>query len=190
MSTNRAMAFVDGENITMRYQAMLTGKSIPLLNNICIPDVLAWNPSALSVFPFLEIIRATYYTYAVGTDEQLSQWATQIKGINYTYRSDKGSFTYAGYLYPKVFKKIQKSAKRKGVDISITVDSLTHAHNNDIDIVILMTGDGDYKPLIEEIMRRGKRVYLAAFSDGLNPILPNLVDSFFCLDQKCFEQSK
>jgi uncharacterized LabA/DUF88 family protein len=182
------MAFIDGENITLRYQAMLTKDKEPHTSNVCVPDVLAWNPTALNAFPFLELIRATYYTYAVGSDEQIEQWKTTIRSIPYTYRSDKGSFTYSGSMYPKVFKKPQRTAKRKGVDISITVDTLTHVYNNDIDIVVLMTGDGDYKPLIEAIMRRGKRVYLAALSDGLNPILPNLVDLFYCLDSRFFKQ--
>jgi uncharacterized LabA/DUF88 family protein len=188
MSTNRAMAFIDGENLTMRYQAMLTKDNKPHANNISVPDVLAWNREALNAFPFLEMIRATYYTYAVGSDEQLELWKNQIRGFSYSYHSDKGSFSYSGSMYPKIFKKPQRTAKRKGVDISITVDALTHVYNNDIDIVVLMTGDGDYKPLIEAIMRRGKRVYLAALSDGLNPILPNLVDLFYCLDSRFFEQ--
>jgi uncharacterized LabA/DUF88 family protein len=56
------------------------------------------------------------------------------------------------------------------------VDSLTLAFNNGIDIAFLITGDGDYVPLIEALMRAGKRVYLAALSDGLNSRLPNIVN--------------
>jgi len=180
------MAFIDGENLTMRYQAMLTKGNVPLVDTVSVTDVLAWNPKAINAFSFVELLRATYYTYAVGTDEQIEKWKTEIRKFPYKYRSE--SFRYEGSMYPKIFKKPQRTAKRKGVDISIAVDALNHVYNNDVDLVILMTGDGDYKPLIEEIMRRGKRVYLAALSDGLNPILPNLVDLFHSLDSLFFKQ--
>jgi len=98
MSTNRAMAFIDGENLTMRYQAMLAKNNNPIADNIVVPDVLAWNPRGLTIFPYIELLRATYYTYAVGSDEQIDEWKTKIRGISYTYRSDRGSFTYSGSM--------------------------------------------------------------------------------------------
>lgn len=44
-----------------------------------------------------------------------------------------------------------------------------------------------YKPLIEEIIRSGKQIYLGALSEGLNADLPNIVDKFFDLDNVFFE---
>jgi uncharacterized LabA/DUF88 family protein len=52
--------------------------------------------------------------------------------------------------------------------------------------VYLVTGAGDYIPLIEEVMRNGKQVYLAALSEGLNKALPNSVDKFYNLDDAFF----
>lgn len=45
------------------------------------------------------------------------------------------------------------------------------------------SADGDYLPLIQEIMRQGKQVNLGAFSSGLNPQLPVAVDNFYDLDE-------
>jgi uncharacterized LabA/DUF88 family protein len=180
------MVFIDGENLTMRYQKMLEEGLTPNKNNIHQKDVYAWNPSVISVIPFLEVLRATYYTYAVGSDEKLQQWANELKQSQYTYRGDKSDFAIGGFLNPRIFKKPQQQAKRKGVDISIAVDSLTLAQNNSLDVVFLVTGDVDYLPLIEAIMKMGKRVYLAALSSGLSDKLPNVVDRFECLDERFF----
>jgi len=51
-----------------------------------------------------------------------------------------------------------------------------------IDLVYLASGDGDYLPLVSEVMRHGKQVYVAAFSSGLNAELTHSVDEFFNLD--------
>jgi uncharacterized LabA/DUF88 family protein len=51
----------------------------------------------------------------------------------------------------------------------------------------LVTGDGDFLPIIKEAIRHGKQVYLAAFSTGLNKKLLNHVDHFIDLDKVYFE---
>lgn len=181
----RMMVFIDGENITMRYQAMLEKGYIPEESVVHLKDTFVWHPAALRVHYF-DIIRTTYYTYVVGTDEYLKQVSDQLKQIRYQCRPTTQSITDTNYIYPKIFKKNRQAAKRKGVDISITVDALTHTFGNSIDVAYLMTGDGDYIPLIDEIIRNGKKVFLAAFSDGLNPILPNAVDTFYSLDDIFF----
>ncbi|MEK0338540.1 MAG: NYN domain-containing protein, partial [Nitrosopumilus sp.] len=78
------------------------------------------------------------------------------------------------------------SAKSKGVDIQMTVDILSNVYKNNIDTVYLVSGDGDYKPVIDEVIRNGKHIYLAAFSDGLNPNLRHSVDKFIDLDKIYF----
>ena len=47
---------------------------------------------------------------------------------------------------------------------------------------LLMSGDGDYEPLIEEVLRNGVQVFLSAFSHGLNPRLRDIVDVMYELD--------
>jgi uncharacterized LabA/DUF88 family protein len=180
------MAFIDGENLTMRYQAMLEAGHKPRADNTHIQDIFVWQPKIIAEAVNLAILRVTYYTYAVGDDIQIKDWCDQIRQVRYGFRETRGDWSGTGYIYPRIFKKNKKSAKRKGVDISITVDALGHTFRDSVDIVYLVTGDGDYLPLIEEIMRNGKQVYLAALSNGLNPNLPNSVDKFFNLDKVYF----
>ncbi|MEK6288067.1 MAG: NYN domain-containing protein [Acidobacteriota bacterium] len=152
-----------------------------------IPDIFVWHRETIVERVRVEIIRATYYSYAVGTDQQFQEWSNQIKTNAYDFVGAQGQYVGGGFLYPRLFKKLNREAKRKGVDISIAVDALTHTHHDSIDVAYLISGDGDYKPLIEEIIRSGKQVYLGALSEGLNPHLPNLVDKFFNLDTVYFE---
>lgn len=91
-------------------------------------------------------------------------------------------------LYPKVFHKNKKERKSKGVDIQMTIDILTHVFQNNLDVVYLVSGDGDYKPIIEECIRYGKQVYIAAFSSGLNKSLKNIADVFIDLDPVYFNK--
>jgi uncharacterized LabA/DUF88 family protein len=91
---------------------------------------------------------------------------------------------------PRVFKKESKSKKNKLVDISVTIDALRHSYHRHVDAIWLFSGDGDYLPLIKEIMRNGTQVWLGAFSDGLNPALPRAVDRFIVLDSWFFLAQK
>ena len=45
----------------------------------------------------------------------------------------------------------------------MTVDILSQIYLDNIDTVYLIAGDGDYLPIISEVIRMGKQVYLAAF---------------------------
>jgi len=56
-----------------------------------------------------------------------------------------------------------------------------------VDALYLLSGDGDFVPLIREVMRRGKQVYVMALSDGLNPELQVTADGFELLDSKIFQ---
>jgi uncharacterized LabA/DUF88 family protein len=51
---------------------------------------------------------------------------------------------------------------------------------------MLLAGDGDYIPLIEEVKRSGKLCYISAFSSGLNKKLIDISDKFYCLDHTMF----
>lgn len=81
-----------------------------------------------------------------------------------------------------MFWKSAQSRSGKGVDIRLCVDVLTHVYRRNTDAILLMSGDGDYEPLVEEVLRSGVQVYLSAFSSGFNPRLRNIVDAYYELD--------
>jgi uncharacterized LabA/DUF88 family protein len=135
---------------------------------------------------FMNIIRISYYQVVVGDDDYVTQTKEYISNIRYNYETDVEEDTsWSGCLVPRVFKK-GKGAKTKSVDINLTVDVLRQAANGNVDVLLLLSGDGDYLPLVEEASRSGKQVWVAAFSSGFNVNLKYAADEYFCLDDYFF----
>ncbi len=53
--------------------------------------------------------------------------------------------------------------KQKGVDIKMALDVLDSAHDDRFDVAVLVTGDGDFVPLVHKITSLGKQALLAHF---------------------------
>lgn len=114
----------------------------------------------------------------VGSHENVDKASDIIGAVQY----GKSGFR----ITPHVFKKPAQCNKTKIVDISLTIDALRHAYHDHIDELYLFSGDADYVPLVKEVMRQGKRVVVAALSDGLSPHLRRCGDKFIDLDLWCF----
>ena len=194
-SLGRMMVFVDGENLVQRFQAMVSeGRELREDAKIAHEkDIYVWAPH-LSVKPGLNlVIRANYYTYAFGDNERIQQIKDEIKALQSGQYSDPRIQWVGGAplnsLYPVVFKK-ERGKKAKGVDIQLTVDILSNVYKDNVDSIYLISGDGDYKPVIEEAIRHGKHVYVAALSSGLNQELKYIADKFIDLDPYYFKPSE
>jgi uncharacterized LabA/DUF88 family protein len=184
----RMMAFIDGENIVARYQETLRAGKVPDERVAYKRDVFAWHPAAIWC-GYNVVERATFYTYQVGSEEVLQTTATEIQALQFDqFRSHLQTMSnrLVQQLHPRVFRKVKGGRAPKGVDIQLTIDVLTHAYQDNLDTVFLVTGDGDFEPLIAECQRRGKKVWVAAFSNGLNPRLKIVADSFIDLDHVFF----
>ena len=175
---DRIMMFIDGENLVFRYQAMLNKGWVSNKRVEHIPDVFVWNRTMPDMRNY-KFLRAAYYTYAVGDENRIEEIRAQIRSAR--FRAPQSNLPE--FLTPVVFHKKRQQAQNKGVDIQLTVDMLSQVYNNTVDAVFLISGDGDYKPLIEEIKRRGKTVYIGALSNGLNKELPYLADMFIDIDR-------
>ena len=64
-------------------------------------------------------------------------------------------------IEPK-YLPVSQQEKEKGTDIAMAVDALQVGLDGKIDIAILVTGDGDFVPLVRALNKQGIRV-LAAF---------------------------
>jgi uncharacterized LabA/DUF88 family protein len=56
------------------------------------------------------------------------------------------------------------SEQEKGVDVALAVDALQVGLKNQIDIAVLVTGDGDFVPLVRALNKNGVRVLVAYFT--------------------------
>ena len=189
MALVRSILLVDGENLVMRYQAMLkkTGRK-PKANVLHKVDTYVWTSDfGQTKIIRTDLVRINYYTSMVGDDDAVSAVKEELSKIIYT---GIGDFYGSCQLYPRVFKKLKQSTKSRLVDINIVIDAMRHAYSDDVDVVYVFSGDGDFVNLVEDIARSGKRVCVAAFSSGLERRLVTSVDRFVLLDDFFFESAE
>jgi NYN domain-containing protein len=181
------MLFVDGENFTIRAQEVAQRADLKLdLPKYHERDVFVWVPAWGPLVQFyaghiyLPIqttgIRAYYYTSVVGDDDRVTNVRESLRALQFD---------------PRVFKRESGSRRSKGVDITLTKDMLSHAFPGNFDAALLVAGDGDYVPLVEEVKRLGKRVYILFFGgekSGLNRELRLAADGFFDISEPFVEQ--
>jgi uncharacterized LabA/DUF88 family protein len=189
MSIPKTFVFVDGENLVMRYQAMVATGANPKKQVVHIPDVFVWHPRA-TTWTCMDIQRVTYYTSATGDQKTISELQSKIASVNYKFSHDADGAVPEGsaQLVPRIFHKSSKSRKTRNVDINIVIDFMRTAHLNNAELLLLLSGDGDYLPLIDEVMRLGKPVWMCAFSSGFNENLRSSVDLFESLDDIFFRK--
>ncbi len=176
-----AIAFIDGENLLFRYQAMLADGRRPRPEVTHRPNAFVWSSRIFSYTSF-EFLRATYYTAVVGDDSYVLDLASAIQSTTFAKNGGRGA------LHASVFKKDARSQKTRSVDINITIDALRHTHRDHADEFFVVTGDGDFVPLVETVMREGKYVHVLALSSGLSPRLQTVGDNFWLLDEHFFEE--
>ncbi len=180
MALVRSILFVDGENLPMRYQALVASGRTPRPSVKHCPNVYVWT-SDLGHRDVIDtdLIHINYYTSMVGDDHAVAKVRDEISALRYSAIGDLYGLCQ---LYPRVYKKPKKSTKSRLVDINITIDVMRHSYANAVDVVYLFSGDGDFVNLVEEVTRSGKKVCLAAFSSGLESRLVSSVDRFVLLD--------
>ena len=107
----RLMIFADGENLVLRYQSMVAKRWSPREDEVChIKDVLVWHPSFSQLVRMDEVIRATYYTYVVGSEERVKDVRNTIRSLEF---SGHRNSPLPRNLTPMVFKKNKRSAKAR-----------------------------------------------------------------------------
>jgi uncharacterized LabA/DUF88 family protein len=108
------------------------------------------------------LVRAFYYT-AVIEDQEYSSIRPLIDWLGYN-----------GYtVVTKATKEfIDASGRRKvkgSMDIELAVDAMEHAEH--IDQMVLFSGDGDFRSLVEAMQRRGVRVTVISTTSSQPPMI-------------------
>jgi len=71
----------------------------------------------------------------------------------------------------------------KGDDINLATDMLSFAYENVYDTAILVSGDGDFVPVIKKVQKLGKKVENAYFSVSRSDFLRSVCNSSVMLDE-------
>jgi uncharacterized LabA/DUF88 family protein len=108
------------------------------------------------------LLRASYYT-AVIEDQEFSSIRPLIDWLDYN------GFT----VVTKATKEfIDASGRRKvkgNMDIELAVDAMELAEH--VDQIVLFSGDGDFRPLVEAVQRRGVRVTVVSTISSQPPMI-------------------
>jgi uncharacterized LabA/DUF88 family protein len=107
------------------------------------------------------VLRAIYYTSFMETaDDQTNTMRPLLDWLDY-------------HGYQIVLKKSKEYTDRAGrtkikgsTEIDLTVDCMEYSKH--VDHLVLFTGNGDYKPLIEALQRSGKKVTVVSSLDDQN----------------------
>lgn len=172
------MVFVDGENLACAARDLASGGFLPELREgpLYRRDTFVW---ALKRDPTTVLraghnlnlqrraVRANFYTFVQGSWEEADSVSVQLHNLGFT----------------PVVKAKGRGKKAKGVDIQLTTDLLVQAFLDNYDVAVVVTGDADFIPVIEEVKRLGKQVIVAFFADTprLNPKLRAQSDTFLDL---------
>ncbi len=83
----------------------------------------------------------------------------------------------SGYIVKASFDKIASSgAIEKKVDIKIAIDIVSLAYEDAYDTAVLVSGDGDFVPIIKKIIELKKNVEIWAFKYSLANAIKKLLD--------------
>ncbi|MFX0019511.1 MAG: NYN domain-containing protein [Promethearchaeota archaeon] len=83
----------------------------------------------------------------------------------------------SGYVIKASFDKISfNDAIEKKIDIKIAIDIVSLAYENAYDTAVLVSGDGDFVPVVKKIKKLNKKVELWAFRYSLANTLKGEVE--------------
>jgi uncharacterized LabA/DUF88 family protein len=166
----RAMIFVDGENLAIRYGCALKQRNeSPRPEIHWVPDIFVWSTALdLPACNTPAVMRKYYYTAVQGDQLKVTDVEGQLKNL--------------GMETPRVFKKDKRKGSKR-VDITLTTDMLLHATRKHYQVAVLVAGDEDYVPLVRAVQGEGARVYVWFLKDGLSDALYMAADYYVNLDE-------
>jgi uncharacterized LabA/DUF88 family protein len=118
-----------------------------------------------------ELVRAS--AYAPITDDPQAKLESQRfvqHFVGHPYR-----------IITKPLKRFADGSMKANFDIELAIDILTMSDR--LDVVVLMSGDGDFRRLVELISSRGVRVEVVAFSETASSELKSVADLYVDVGQ-------
>ncbi len=114
-----------------------------------------------------------------------------IRAIGYVIRTESGEEKSFFEALEKIgielkIKDLQIFAggmKKGDWDVGLSIDAVRLA-DSAIDAIVLVTGDGDFVPLVEYLKGKGRQVEVMAFGKSTSSKLKDVCDDFFDLGEK------
>lgn len=173
-SRERVQIFIDGSNF---YHG---------LKNECGKTTLDYLQFSKLLAHGRKLIRLNYYTSTVDSTRDSAKAMGQQRFLDALRHVPYITIKHRPLNYRKGIPF------EKSVDILMATDMLTGALRDCYDTAILVSGDGDFVPVLDEIKRAGKQVENATFCSTRSDALINASDLFIELTEdglrKCFRK--
>jgi uncharacterized LabA/DUF88 family protein len=165
-----AIMFIDGTNLTKAYQKYEEWK-------VDMERLIVELPKALR----LNLVQARYYTSTsdpLWYRERNSEaefphdfyFVRMLKRLGYEIRMP-------GYV-KEGMSKDGPYLKEKGVDVGLALDALDFALDDEYDRAIIVSGDGDFIPLVRKFKDHSKGVTFSFYNNRASRYLKKLTDFF------------
>lgn len=105
-----------------------------------------------------KLIRTYYYNSPLDQVQNPAAYKSQQRFYSYLYKTPQLEVKLG-----RLQKKPDGTSTEKGVDVKLAVDMLTKAYKNHYDVAILISGDGDFAQVVQEVKDQAKHVELAVF---------------------------
>ena len=109
-----------------------------------------------------QLVRAYYYT-ALAEDQEYSSIRPLIDWLDYN------GFTVVTKPMKEFFDATGRRKVKGNMDIELAVDAMDIADR--VDHIVLFSGDGDFRSLVEALQRRGKRVSVMSTISSQPPMI-------------------
>lgn len=169
-------AVVDGENFAKRGAAVLRAAGVDLSLGPYRRDVYLWMPRIPATHPFFAdrpwgpghgawtvpaATRAYYYTSTVSDEPEWTDTRLELRKLGFE---------------PRLYRRVKGQAKT--VDIALATEALMLAAEEQTEASVIMSGDGDFVPVVEAMKRLGQRVIVAGFAEATNDELIIAADDY------------
>jgi len=173
----------------------------PINNVIHVKDEFVWSPDLYqSHNTTKDILRISFFTCLAGDKVKVDALNAEIGKIKYSctvglvgsgggrYSGGTVSLVNNGTLNPRIYTK-QKGQPSKKIDVAMVIETINYSILDNINEIHLLSGDADFIPVIQEVMRRGKKVTVSSFSSGVNDEMKHIPDAYECLDNYFFKEN-
>ena len=170
---------LNGNNTNSLYKESLDDRVVVILDvrNITCRQSMEYSNTCMDYSKLLrDIVGSRKCTVAIAVD-----------GVSYddkdrdVYRIFHSELKRSGFRVELVPASNNKG-KQEGVDVKIALLAQKYALLNKCDIIELMTGDGDFTVLVQDLQAEGVRVNVTSFSANLSYSLKDKADEVRILD--------
>ena len=117
---------------------------------------------------YCHIVEAHYFRGRFSADDAKRHDATRPDGDSTLYRERKfeDALIKSGvtpHFLPLFTPNDGRPPREKGVDVWLALEAFDLAHRKGLNVVVLVTGDGDYVPLVRKLNGLGTRVLVTAW---------------------------